>query len=638
MKSIDPNTALLDLIKPGIGPVGYIQQINETYASVITAQIDLTDPDNQRYLNHVVVVLLSLQRPVSRSVLSDLFDGVDYLPFTVIHSVLNALHPLLLGVDNDDPVEFIHLSLRDFFQDSPTFGALVQRVSAPRDFAKGHFFLLERSLYILQTQLQDAQIVYEAEDGSIPNNQLNNTRTSGALLYSANTWTHHVTRASTNEGCMFDMFDPFLAGSFAKWLEFHICFGSFLFSSEFVECIQNVHRGLYERFCSIIKHRSVAHALERISIRLLLSRRFLDAEVAGSQAVLSWGLKAAKIETNRQLSLALRALARAQQYFLRVPALTASEKSLQVPSNLVAEQPGIQAETFEASQQSVELYYELEGDRPALFNGYVAQALNSLSIRFTAAGKRQEAFKASQQLVELYRELAAVQPDLFNGDLALGLTNLSIHFTAIGKGKQALKASQQSVKLYRELAAKEPAVFNGHLAHALTMLSDALSGIGKRDEAFETIQQSVDLYRRLAAEKPVIFDSDLALALNTLSGHHYQCNQFLEAYQVSHSSLLLFRNVVAASDQCDSRLVNGLVHFAKVAWLLQDHVMAVDLLEESISLYKGLAKEQPRKFWTKLTAASKLQAEWKREGTGICLRQKRVIDCRESLVRRMPHS
>ncbi|KAH8828589.1 hypothetical protein DL96DRAFT_1462486 [Flagelloscypha sp. PMI_526] len=658
MKSIDPNRALLDLIKPEIGPIGYRQRINETYASVIKAQIDLTDPDNQRYLNDVIVILLSLQRPVSLSVLSELFDGAEDLPTAVIHAVLHAIHPLLIGLDNNNPVEFIHLSLRGFFQDSSNFGDLIQLVPKPRDFARGHSFLLARTLHVLQTRLEVAQIVYETQDGRVPDHQPDNSRTSDALVYSASAWIHHIIRGSTERSSTFDVLDSFLARNFAEWLEFHICFGSFLFSSEFMGSLQNIHEDHYVRFSSTIKHHSVAYAFEKISHRLLDSNRFQEAVSAGSQAVLSWRLQNATVdfhfdlETKSHLALSLGTLARAQHELRHPGALTTSKESLQIYRSLVAEKPaafksdltfalgnfssilfhaGLQAEAFQSSQQSVELLRELVIGQPASFNGNLASALNNLSSRFNAAGKREEAFEASQQSVALYRKLASQRPAVFNGKLALALNNLSNRLAAAGKREEAFEASQQSVALYRKLASQRPTVFNADLARVLSNLSIRSTAVGKSEEAFEASQQSVELYHVLAAERPAVFIDFLARALNIFYDHSYHCGRLQEAHELFRSSMNLFPPVADASS---GKWAKCLARFAKIAWSLQDHVMAMALLEESITLYKGLVDDNPGKYQNKLTAALDRSAEWKRGGLHLCLRQKRETGNGTSLMRR----
>ncbi|KAH8828661.1 hypothetical protein DL96DRAFT_1462843 [Flagelloscypha sp. PMI_526] len=787
MKSLDPNKALIDLIKPDIGPIAYRQRINETYASVITAQIDLTDPDNQRYLNHVVIVLLSLQRPVPRSVLSDLVDGAEDLPVTVIHSVLNALHPLLLGLDNNSPVEFIHLSLHDFFRDSPTFADLIQHVPAPRDFDSGHYLLLARALNILQKQLQDDQIVYEMENGSIPDVPPGRARISEALLYSAGAWTHHITQGAANRFYGFDVLDSFLAGNFAKWLEFHICFGSFLFSLEFLESVQVES---YMRFYSAMKLQSVADTLEKISSRLLHSHRFQEAALASSQAVLSWRLKATNSEPNSHLALSLRTLARAQLELRQPSALIASEEVVQIYYALAIEQPAVfnedlaralnhmfvaffeagkTEEALEASLKSVAIYRNLADEQPAVFNGSFALALNNLSIRFTAAGKKDAAFEASQQSVELYNALAVKQPALFNTNHAIALNNLRIRFTTARTREEALEASQQSVEFYRELAAERPVVFNDDLALALNNLSAVFFETGKKEEALRTSQHSVELYCKLAAERPIVFNSALALALNNLSifftavgqregafeasqqsvvryrelaaqrpavfnsslafalntlsicfydagmneeafeagqqsvelyrvlaverplnintlallsaccysltdgvmredpfevhrqsievyrpmagerllysmavlpctlanlfDNPYLSNAFLEAHEESKSSLTRFRTLTTTI--WDWRFAKCLAHFAKVAWSLRYHTMAMDLLEESISLYKGLADEQPWIYQSALTALLILWADWKREGSKMPLCPKPEISYGSNIEKRM---
>ena len=85
-------------------------------------------------------------------------------------------------------------------------------------------------------------------------------------------------------------------------------------------------------------------------------------------------------------------------------------------------------------------------------------------------------------------------------DLAGALNNLSLRLAALGRREQALQAIQEAVELYRWLATRWPQVFRSQLVVALDDLSRVLTGLDRRQEA----RDAADEARRLRGQELVL--------------------------------------------------------------------------------------------------------------------------------------
>ncbi|MET3133897.1 tetratricopeptide (TPR) repeat protein [Oxalobacteraceae bacterium GrIS 1.11] len=170
-----------------------------------------------------------------------------------------------------------------------------------------------------------------------------------------------------------------------------------------------------------------------------------------------------------------------------------------------------------STQEAVELYRELAGQRPDVFLPKLAMSLNNLANMLSALGRREPALLAAQEAVELYRELAGQRPGVFQPDLAMSLNNLANRLSALGRREPALLAAQEAVELYRELAGQRPGVFRPNLAASLNNLANMLSALDQREPALLAAQEAVELCRELAGQRPDVFQPDLAMSLNNLA-------------------------------------------------------------------------------------------------------------------------
>ncbi|MEM6785773.1 MAG: tetratricopeptide repeat protein, partial [Bacteroidota bacterium] len=169
----------------------------------------------------------------------------------------------------------------------------------------------------------------------------------------------------------------------------------------------------------------------------------------------------------------------------------------------------------------------------------LANALNTLGVRFSNLGRREDALHATEQAVALYQRLAQRNPDAFEPVLAMSLNNLGIRFSNLGRREDALQATEQAVSIRRRLAQRNPDAFEPNLAMSLNNLGGNYSSLGRREDALQATEQAVAIRRRLAQRNPDAFEPDLGNALWTLGNVFNAFDQHESALDPLSESLRL---------------------------------------------------------------------------------------------------
>lgn len=131
-----------------------------------------------------------------------------------------------------------------------------------------------------------------------------------------------------------------------------------------------------------------------------------------------------------------------------------------------------------------------------------AMALNNLSNRLSALGRREEALTASEEAVALRRSLADTRPDAFLPDLASALNNLSNFLSALGRREEALTAIEKAVALYRSLADARPDAFLPNLAMSLSVRSDCKWDLDNHAGCRQDCLETADILAPFVARQP----------------------------------------------------------------------------------------------------------------------------------------
>ncbi|KAH8797978.1 hypothetical protein DL96DRAFT_1639608 [Flagelloscypha sp. PMI_526] len=435
--SLNPNEELKELINlDRSGFFDYHQFMDSTYAYVIARSIDLGNSSNRKALKHVILVFLSLQRPLPFSTLLNILEGSTELPAKTFSTVTSYLRPLLLGFNTPNPIEFLHLSLRDFFASSRVFSDLIQDVPPPRDLSLGHFTLLQCSFQVMQTYLRPEKQVDE-----YPHDH-------PALRYVAGSWPNHLTSLnSTIYGPpLGGALSRFLDKSFIPWLDYHTVIGiPFLFTQAFLEQAKGFDEDIWNE--KVFSQRQIPKKLDVIQGRFKSVGRLDDWRLCSNQAVDLWRILAgssAKGQRHLYFSMLHKATG-LTELGLNEDALTTHREALALCRSL--------------DQQDCQQFKS--ADLAWLLSGY--------SGCLSQVGCHEEALAAIEEAVSLRRELVHERPKV-EADLARSLTKFSVALSNVGRHSEALIASEAAVTLYRKLVGQHPGIHDADLARSLSNL------------------------------------------------------------------------------------------------------------------------------------------------------------------------
>ncbi|MFG1946135.1 tetratricopeptide repeat protein [Nonomuraea sp. NPDC048826] len=187
-------------------------------------------------------------------------------------------------------------------------------------------------------------------------------------------------------------------------------------------------------------------------------------------------------------------------------------------SDLIPEQTrALSGFAADIGQAVVDAYETRAGTDPDVYLPILAGALNNLSIRLGALGRREEGLAAVRRATGIQERLAEVDSDAYLPDLANSLNNLSVRLAALGRHEEGLPVIRRATDIRERLAAADPDTHLPDLARSLNNLSIRLGDLGRPEEGLAAIQRATDIYERLAAADPDTHLPDLARSLNNLS-------------------------------------------------------------------------------------------------------------------------
>ncbi|KAH8824243.1 hypothetical protein DL96DRAFT_1613492 [Flagelloscypha sp. PMI_526] len=618
LSSLTPNEELQELLDlDGTGSSDYSQLMTSTYSQVIIRSIDLSNTKNRKTLRHVILILLALQRPLSLSVLLEILDGSDELPSTTFRAVTSHLRPLLLGFDSTEPLEFIHLSLRDFFASSPSFSELIQEVPAPRDLAPGHFTLLLCAFRVMEKHIPSEVSLEEYPRGHPP------------LAYVIASWPNHLINltSKTYSSRLIAPLSHFFDGSFIAWLDYHPQIGlPFLFTEEFLEQAKPLSENIWDE--RILTSRRTVQKLDQIRQRFQELRCFNDWVLCSSLAVELWRTHAHSDPNDQpRLYTALNHKARGlDELGMHGDALAVSDEAVAICRSLT--QPKIQqkhsydlaeiltglckrladagrhTESLAAIDEALSIYRQLAQERPKVFDADLAGALTNISISLSSVGRRAESLSAIDEAISLYRLLDYEHQKVFQDSLALSLTISSNYLSDAGRHAESLAASEEAVSLYDQLVQERPDVFEAELAGSLINFSMRLTKVERHEESLAAIEESVSLFLHLAQERPNVFEADLALSLSNLSNRLSDAGEHSEALAVVEEAVALRRKLVQERPNVfEADLAISLTSFSGLLSNVGRHGESLAIIDEAVSMYRLLVQSRPNLFEADLSVS-----------------------------------
>lgn len=171
-------------------------------------------------VGEVVDILLALREPVQLKTLQDILRGNSELSDTSIWTSIKALRPLLIGVDTDRPIEFIHLSVREYLAGSKSWLRSQSGDRSPKlskHLYRANRLLFEASLRSLSKHFEDTT----ADSVDVGNESaplVNSTRLlNPSVLYAYQYWVAHITKTEALEKDDTTIITDFLENHFEPW-------------------------------------------------------------------------------------------------------------------------------------------------------------------------------------------------------------------------------------------------------------------------------------------------------------------------------------------------------------------------------------------------------------------------------------
>ncbi|WP_395570625.1 hypothetical protein [Streptomyces sp. BK79] len=244
--------------------------------------------------------------------------------------------------------------------------------------------------------------------------------------------------------------------------------------------------------------------------------------------------------------------------------------------------------------EAVDHYRALAQVSPDAYSPDLAGSLNNLSVHQGDAGDREGALASITEAVDLYRALADASPAAHRADLAMSLNNLSNHQGDAGDRQGALASITEAVDLYRALADVSPAVHLPNLATSLNNLSNHQGEAGDREGALASITEAVDLYRALAQDSPAAYLPDLAGSLNNLSNHQSEAGDRQGALASITEAVHHHRALAEASPAAHlADLAMSLNNLSNQQGHAGDRRAALASITEAVEIRRTLAQASP---------------------------------------------
>ncbi|KAF8075998.1 hypothetical protein FPV67DRAFT_392745 [Lyophyllum atratum] len=537
-QSAYPDKKLVDLMSNAVGVwTGPEQQMDGIYSTILQGYL-WTDNDFVEGYHAVVGAVIASKTSLSVSALQSLQFAN---PSLRVKRIVKLLGSLLHDVgDEKKPLEPLHLSLREFLTSS-------NRVKSNYfiDMQANNSRLALHCLQLLNKELPAQDIpdlgyltTVGVADGMpiIPREHV-----SEAVWYACRFWADHmkdIYAQSISPGYV-PALREFLTQHLVTWLE--IVTGVERYQELFVVkkwLLDNKETITDDKILAAIFSRPLATCLKNISRRLSDSSRHEEALLAATEAVELYRHFVSKVDENQ-----------------RPP-----------PGHVMR----------------------------------LASGLRRLSQCFSAVGRRKEALDCMDEGVRLQR---SVKTDTFSPpthDFAQALRNLSNCFADLGRMEEALKVIEEAVEVAASASWGEPNTkeVNTHAA-CLHSYANHLYTVGRREDALISICRAVHIRRGILQQSDNLSClEELATSLQNLA---VQLGEDTKAAVEVSKEAVNMRRVLsggprAAAYTPRADLARGLNNFSNHLDRLEESKMAMDAIEEAVSIGRGLVIENPVPF------------------------------------------
>jgi tetratricopeptide (TPR) repeat protein len=306
------------------------------------------------------------------------------------------------------------------------------------------------------------------------------------------------------------------------------------------------------------------------------------------------------LDARQECDRALPAARRAVDFWRKIvptPQRGACElaKALQILSRCLG-QMGHFPQALESSTEVVRIQRERVAEHVGRADADLAEALLQHAIWQRRAGNSAAALDSTEEGVALYQRLASQQPDLHRAPFAAALRVLGTLLSELKQPEPAMKACAHAVRVLRDLDDKHPEAFRSELAAAIQMLNVAQIDGGDLDAALKSAAEAVSLYRPLAARNPDDYGEMFATALGNLASMYDALgNEPQKAFELMKEVVGMYKDLLVRGHPGAPPAFLAQHLYRMIEHLDREHrdAQAIELLEQSIDLYRAVAAHDP---------------------------------------------
>ncbi|TFK21117.1 hypothetical protein FA15DRAFT_97106 [Coprinopsis marcescibilis] len=487
----------------------------------ILSKLEWKDPRFVKKYNIVVGALVTLQEPLSRRGLAELYSP-DGITEDEIHGICMFIRPLLQNYSKDEadqPIHLLHLSVKEY---------LVQRAKQPFriDCEVHHTRLARLCLRAIKRELtpenvpilgySDGDWAWDVAEKIRPIPVLLRTSLPASLRYSIQYFdTHWCALREEADEELAALLRDVLVENPRPLLEVVAS------TRSMIDIISLQRQVLAHGPPSLTTARWMAKIYVSLARCLTLERRDIDALCLFREAV---QLYAPHKDGNPDFAVELEF----------VTSLTGLGRCLYDIDCLVDATPCVEEALVIC--RALSLTYANE-TRQAL-----THSLETKSCLLDKMKQYGEAYKIDIEVLDLYRQLVVGQPDRFQHMLGSALRNLAWSHDACKKHGEAVVVMLEEVELCRKMVQLDPDTSAG-LSTSLGRLAGYLRNAERLPEAVQYGQEAEEIWCQLASNDHEKYSTFWAESLHSVASHLYQCDRVAEAIPFSNKAIGILRQL-----------------------------------------------------------------------------------------------
>lgn len=237
------------------------------------------------------------------------------------------------------------------------------------------------------------------------------------------------------------------------------------------------------------------------------------------------------------------------------------------------------------------------------FSPNLAITLRNLAQFYLTQYDTHQAIELSEEALQIFQECSKQEPKKYLSEIASTLNSLGSSYLANKEIPYALGYYEESLKISRELANEDPTIYLPVVASTLVNLANLYRDITEYSKALEKYKESIKIYYELNKADPIIYRPNIAYALSQLAllytsdtnwvkEREQESGKIDRAIELLKESLKIYRGLFKENPKVYyGNVAITLYHLASIHYPLQEKTLAFQEYEEALSFFRNYDEE-----------------------------------------------